>query len=344
MVLPCYFIAPVTPQVPTELKATDCAFVSVQMEKTLDVALLDTGAAYSILRASYSALVDATLESKLTLAAANGSHIRVYGRARVSIKIGIKIVVHVFYVADVVHNILGADLIKAHDIVISLASNKVTIQGQEVAIVNMAIPMPRCRCQCHDQPGVAATVDTLYPGQTYQAPQVQHPPYVSETDVHTPTYIYPTVFPEPTMVPGPDHTFITNNQNQPVSYNSQPTYNNQPVSYNSQPMYNNQPMTYNEDVANQLMYQPFYQPQMGVPHMVDAAVGTTNLPYEYYIPNDAATQYEPPSDVSLILPTSARCVEDGVNVVNQPGQPPRRVNQPTQSPKRVTFHDPVVQQ
>ena len=236
MVLPCYFLAPVVPQVPTELKATDCAFVSVQMDKTLDVALLDTGAAYSILRASYSALVDATLDSKLTLAAANGSHIRVYGRARVSIKIGIKMVVHVFYVADVVHNILGADLIKAHDIVISLAQNRVTIQGQEVAIVNMAIPMPRCRCQCHDQPGVAATVDTLYPGQLGQAPQAQHPPLeqpVSATDVYTPTYIYPTVFPEPAMVPGPVHTYTPNSQM--LNHNSQPMHTSQAMTNTYQP-------------------------------------------------------------------------------------------------------------
>ena len=103
--------------------------VSVLLNNVMDVALVDTGAIYSVFRAEYAAMIPQGEYPVERMTAANGTKIRVIGKGLVHLVIGDYRFTHEVYIADVTQNLLGMDILHTHGVRILSDLNAIEIKG-----------------------------------------------------------------------------------------------------------------------------------------------------------------------------------------------------------------------
>ena len=104
------------------LAAPSSRLFSVLCSITNSWYLVDTGAQVSVLKRSTK---DCQVSDGFRLQAANGSSILTYGQRSVTLNIGLRrSFKHVFIVADVQQNILGADFLSRYSLLVDMKNKK----------------------------------------------------------------------------------------------------------------------------------------------------------------------------------------------------------------------------
>ena len=84
--------------------------------------LVDTGAQVSVLKRTHPGI---KANDGFRLQAANGSYISTYGQKSVTVNIGLRRTFqHIFIIADVQQNILGADFLSKYDLLVDMANKR----------------------------------------------------------------------------------------------------------------------------------------------------------------------------------------------------------------------------
>ena len=105
-------------QVTCGLAATSSRLFSVLDTNTNSRFLVDTGAQVSVLKRTHQ---DKVAHDGFRLQAANGSSITTYGQRSVTLNIGLRRdFKHVFTIADVQQNILGADFLSKYNLLVDM--------------------------------------------------------------------------------------------------------------------------------------------------------------------------------------------------------------------------------
>ena len=115
----------------------------------LDKALVDTGSAFTILTKNYRHLVDNRSWCCPNFHAAKGSPIKVYGKVTVDVTIAHHTVPFRCYIADVVHNILGIDVLTTMDVTLELKERHLTILSHHKEFTTQRDRDMLTECQCN---------------------------------------------------------------------------------------------------------------------------------------------------------------------------------------------------
>ena len=102
--------------------------------------LVDTGAMISVLKRSHT---DVTPSDGFRLQAANGSTIKTYGQRSVTLNIGLRrSFKHIFIIADVQQNIIGADFLSKYQLLVDMSRKRLIDQ-----LTTLSVPTVKSKIQ-----------------------------------------------------------------------------------------------------------------------------------------------------------------------------------------------------